>query len=189
MTEKPRKKRKKTAGKAGAKKLRDGERATVKAALIGTVTATELAEILGVTDQTLRNLAAQGMPKASRGRYPLRDAARWYLDTLRKRQENPNAGPTRTDIARDLDLLKLKKAQGEVFDRRDVFDTMLGAYTRLANALELLATRLGRELNLTGDDVKMVRDLIDEMRANFVRDMGEFIEVVENDQPSATAAA
>lgn len=173
--------------KTGPKKLREGERATVARALVGTVTAAELSEIVGLQDQRLRELAALGMPKASRGRYPLRDAVRFYVDTLRKRQEKPDEGPTRADISRDLDLLKLKKAQGEVFDRREVFDTMLGAYERLGVAHEQIATRIGRELNLTGEDVKMVRDMIDEMRAKFVTDSGEFIEVVE-DPPAAAVA-
>lgn len=191
MTEKPRKTAVKSSRrkgrKTGPKKLAPGERATVARALVGTVTAAELTELWGVTDQTLRNFAAQGMPKASRGRYPLRDACRWYLDTLRKRDAGRElAGPTKADVDRDMALLKLKRAQGEVFDRREVMETATGAHLRLGNDLEQLATRIGREMNMTGADVKMIRDMVDEMRARYASDMAEFIDVVE--QPDAAPA-
>jgi hypothetical protein len=190
MTEtKPAKKPRKTGKKSRGKKRREGERATVKSALIGTVTAAELSEILGLTDERLRQLAKEGMPKASRGRYPLRDAVRFYADSLRKRRETGDDGPSKTDMERDLLAIKLKKAQGEVFDRGEVFDTLRAAYERLGGSLETLATRIGRELNLAGEDVKMVRELVDEMRARYVQDCGEFIDVVEDVQPSQTAAA
>lgn len=146
-----------------------------------------LAEMLGVTIQRISQLVALGMPKAGRGMYPTKDAVRWYVEFLRKGGEKATAdGPTRADISRDLDLIKLAQARGEVFDRQEVFDTMLGAYSRLGVAHEQLATRIGRELNLTGDDVKMLRDMVDEMRAKFVQDCGEFIDVVE---PAQAAVA
>lgn len=173
------KKPSKSRKRSREKKLRAGEKRTVKFALEGTVTAAEFTEILGLTDQTLRNYAAEGMPKASRGRYPLRDAMRWIMDRNAKREAAPAAGPTRADLERDLMALKLKKAQGEVFDRKEVMDALLGSYTRLGNAHEDLATRIGRELNLPGEDVKMIRDMTDEMRVRFVQDCGEFIEVTE----------
>jgi hypothetical protein len=139
-----------------------------------------LAEMLGVTIQRISQLVALGMPRAGRGMYPTRDAVRWYVEFLRKGGEKPNqAGPSRQDIARDLEALKLKKALGEVFDRQDVLDTTRGAYVRLGAEHEALATRIGRELNLPGDDVKMIMGMTDEMRARFVEDMGEFIDVVE----------
>jgi hypothetical protein len=153
------------------------------------VSTAVLSDVLGLTDQRLAQLAAEGMPKSARGTFPLRDSVRWYVEYLRGLQEKAaTSGPTRADIARDLDLLKLKKAQGEVFDRREVQDTLRGTAMRLGNTLELLATKIGRELNLTGDDVKMVRDLTDEARTNFVRDCGEFIEVVEDDSPGRTSS-
>lgn len=183
------KKPRKTAKKRRKKNLREGERATVKSALTGTVTATELSEIMGLTDERLRQLAKEGMPKASRGRYPLRDANRWYLEKLRKPEKSADDGPTKTDLERDLLVLKVRRAQGEVFDRAEVFGTLRAAYERLGGSLESLATRIGRELNLPGEDVKMIRELVDEMRRRFVLDSGEFIEVVEDEQPSQTAAA
>lgn len=175
MAKKPRK----TARNSRAKPRRAGERAVVKGALDGTVTAAELSEIFGLTDERLRQLAAEGMPKGSRGRYPLRDASRWYLEKLRgKVQARDDGGPTRQDIDRDLAALKLKAARGEVFDREEVVGKMTASFTVLSSALETLATRLGRELNLTGDDVKMIRDLVDEMRKDFVSRMATFLEVV-----------
>lgn len=153
-----------------------------------------LGEMLGLTDQRISQLVAIGLPRAGRGMYPTKDAVRWYVEFLRKGGEKPAAdGPTRSDIARDLDALKLKKALAEVFDAQEVLDTTRGAYTRLGAEHENLATRIGRELNLTGDDVKMVRDMVDEMRARFVDDMGEFIDVIEppkaEDGSSGAAAA
>lgn len=123
--------------------------------------------------------------------FPTRDAVRWYVEFLRKGGEKTQPdGPSRADIGRDLDLLKLKKAQGEVFDRQEVIDTMNGAYDRLGAAHEQLATRISRELNLSTDDAKMVREMTDEMRRVFVKDMRQFIEVVEpNVIDSDTAAA
>lgn len=139
-----------------------------------------LADMFGVTIQRISQLVAEGMPRAGRGMYPTRDCVRWYVEYLRGRQEErAKEGPTRTDIARDLDALKLKKALGEVFDRQEVFDTWTGAYARLGVALEMIPTKIGRELNLSGEDVKMIRDMIDEARARFVEDSGEFAQVPE----------
>ena len=103
---------------------------------------------------------------------------RWFSAGLAG-GERPNDGPTRSDIARDLDALKLKKALGEVWDRQAVLDTWDGAYTRLGVALEQLSTKIGRELNLPGEDVKMVREMTDDMRKQFVEDCGEFATVPE----------
>ena len=116
----------------------------------------------------------------------------WYVAYWRDRALGRDGTRARSDKqVTEAEILaeKLKRIRGEVFDRREVFDTLMGANVRLGNALELLATRIGRELNLTGEDVKMVRDLTDEMRANYVRDCGEFIEVVEDGKPGKTAAA
>jgi hypothetical protein len=144
------------------------------------VPAAVLADLFDLTPRRLGQLAQMGMPKDGRGTYPLRDALRWYVEFLRGRQESQVAsGPTRAEIERDIALLKLKKAQGQVFDRAEVVDTMTGAYVRLGNELELLATRVGRELNLPGDDVTMIRDMVDEMRIKFVHDSAEYVEVVE----------
>lgn len=139
-----------------------------------------LADFLGLTEQRLGQLVKEGMPKSKRGSWPLRDAVRWYVEYQRKNQAAVvRSGPTRADLDRDLVMLKLKKAQGEVFDRREVLDVMASGAARLGNELEALATRIGRELNLPGEDVKIVRDMVDEARTKYVRDCGEFIEVTE----------
>lgn len=156
-----------TAGKA-----RDlGGSPQVRNALTGVVKAAEFSELVGLTDERLRQLAAEGMPKASRGKYPLRDALRFMFDKLRSRHwDRDCAGPTRADLEREILALKLKRAKGEVFDRKEVLDTWEAGYVRLGAAHENLATRIGRELNLTGDDVKIIRDMTDEMRHAFVED-------------------
>jgi hypothetical protein len=48
---------------------------------------------------------------------------------------------------------------------------------------------VGRELNLTGDDVKMTRDLVDEMRREFVSRMATYLEVVEDPDEQQQRAA
>jgi hypothetical protein len=46
-----------------------------------TVSARELAELLGLTDRRVRQLAAENiLPRAERGRYPRGPALRAYLD-------------------------------------------------------------------------------------------------------------
>lgn len=154
------------------------------------VSTSVLADILGLSEARLGQLVDIGMPKAGRGLFPMRDATRWYVEFLRKGGEKPAAtGPTLADAQRDLALLKVKKAQGEVFDRQEVVGTMNAAYERLGASHEQLATKISRELNLSTDDAKMVRDMVDEMRRKFVNDCAEFIEVVEDGQPGAIAAA
>lgn len=148
-----------------------------------------LADMLGLSEVRISQLVEMGMPKAGRGMFPTRDAVRWYVEFLRKGGEKQTDGPTRADIGRDLDALKLKKLQGEVFDRREVVDTMNGAYERLGAAHELLTTRIGRELNLGTDDAKAVREMIDETRRAFVEDMGEFIDPVQMEDDDSSAAA
>jgi hypothetical protein len=101
-----------------------------------------LADMLGLSDVRLSQLVEIGMPKAGRGMFPTRDAVRWYVEFLRKGGERPQQeGPTRADIGRDLDALKLKKALGEVFDREEVIGKSTAAYSVLAAQLETLATR------------------------------------------------
>jgi hypothetical protein len=158
------------------------------------VSTAYLADMLGLSEMRISELTKEGMPKSGRSRFPTRDAVRWYVEYLRGRQQQrEEAGPTRGDVQRDLDVLKLKKALAEVFDAQEVLDTTRGAYTRLGAEHEARATRIGRELNLPGEDVKMIRDMTDEMRARFVKDMKTFIDVVEppkaEDGSDSSAAA
>lgn len=44
------------------------------------VTGEVLADLLGLTEKRIRQLAAEGMPKNGPGRYPLRACIRWHVD-------------------------------------------------------------------------------------------------------------
>ena len=53
-------------------------------------TAAELADLLGLTDRTIRRLAEAGtIPPATEGRFPLREAVRGYVVSLRRRKDAP----------------------------------------------------------------------------------------------------
>jgi hypothetical protein len=103
------------------------------------------------------------------------------VEFLRANKERPESdGPTRADIDKQLAQIKLKQAMGGLIDRQEVLDTLTAASGRLAKGLEGLASGIGREFNMAGDDVKLIQQRVDEMRRVFIAETQEFQDVVED---------
>jgi hypothetical protein len=93
----------------------------------------------------------------------------------------------RAEAQAALAELELQKLRGLVIDREQVLATMSGAYAKLAKAHDRFARSTGVELNWSGETIAFVRARLDEMRRQFVRDAGEYVDPL--DPPSAIADA
>lgn len=65
------------------------------------VSASELAEWLGVKPNTLQHLATDGtLPRAARGKYPLRECVNAYCNALRKRSSPTSASAEKARLVK-----------------------------------------------------------------------------------------
>lgn len=67
-----------------------------------------MAVVFGITDRRLRQLCVEGMPRSSRGEYPLKACVQWYVSYWRKRSVNRMDELKREHIFLKNELLKLE---------------------------------------------------------------------------------
>lgn len=122
------------------------------------------------------------MPKAGRGLYPLKGAVQWYIkyweDRARLREGDESRKRIRSAQA-SLAEAKVMEQTGHLITRSEVVMVMGGAFSRLGKALDRLPSTLSRDLNLPPDHVRVIRERIDQMRRDFVRDSAEFVDVID----------
>jgi len=151
-----------------------------------------IAEILGITDERLRQLVKEGMPKVGRGRFPLKSCVQWYVAYWRDRALGRKDDGNRTrKSAAEATLLeaKVRLQTGHLVERADALAVWTGAVSRLAKSFETLPNNLAREFNWPPEAVRAMREALDDYRRTFVRDCAEFVDVVDGDEERDEAEA
>jgi phage terminase Nu1 subunit (DNA packaging protein) len=149
-----------------------------------------IAAILGITDVRLRQLVKEGMPKSSRGRFPLTGCVQWYVAYWRDRALGRKDDDNRNrKTAAEAKLLEAKVQQhtGHLIERAQVLSVWTGAVMRLAKAFETLPNNLAREFNWPPEAVRALRQALDDFRRAFVHESAEFVDVI--DEPSGESKA
>lgn len=149
------------------------------------IAAEALARILGLTEQRITQLVAEGMPRKGRGLYPMAGCVQWYIRYWQTRAQG-RADPRRMaslDLKDDLIRAKLQKETGDFIGRKEVVQVWTATFLRLGKALDGLGPSLGREFSLSTDVIRGLRERTDEFRENFARDSAEYIEAPEVKKP------
>lgn len=156
--------------------------------------AKAIAEMLGITDRHLRRLASEGVvPKATRGRYPLKGCVRGYIEHLQKVQasaEKRTQEHTRLNAVRaDTYELDLQKKRGELYDRETVDEALFQVMTLFIAMLDGSASRISGKL---GGGATLRNKLVDEfrnIREQLATGLREFSELVETGSWNRATAA
>lgn len=106
------------------------------------VGAAELAEALSLTPRRIQQLAAEGMPKASRGKYDVAACVKWYIE-YREQRAREDAKPTSIDDAKlRLAVAQAETAELDLAERRGELVSVATYEDRLGRILTLLRSRL-----------------------------------------------
>lgn len=120
---------------------------------LGDVSRDMLAAILGVDVRTVTNCVNEGMPKSSRGRFPLGAAVQWYIGREREKARG-GKGLNELDVARQRhENAKATLAEMEVADREGRTIPVEVHQQRLRERLETVAGNL-KALGRYQPDVK-----------------------------------
>lgn len=122
------------------------------------------------------------MPKLGRGVFPLIACVRWYVKFWRDRAQS-RTGDTVGEGKKDVELkilrAKYEETTGDLIRRSEVVMQVSSGFVRLGKMLDSIPPSLGREFNLGTDIVRLMSARIDEAREGYVRDVREYIDVVE----------
>lgn len=178
-----------TPGGSDGRNERAGEDAEQGAVGTGDtpVSGPVIAAILDITEQRVRQLVDEGLPRIGRGLYPLKGCVHWYLNYWKSRalgREGDADKKLKTSLETQLLQSKVQEATGHLINRQEVVMIVSAAFLRLGKMMNALPTSLGREMSWAPDTIRIVRKRLDEARENYVRDSAEFIDVVE-DPPDA----
>lgn len=132
------------------------------------VSAAALADLLGVTSQTVTDRARRGVvPRDDDGRFPLRDAVRAYADELHAAAGRHGAGKRNPERERllagqaRLVELKVAQAEGRLLDARAVETEWSDVVRTLRAGMLSLSSRLGARLPaLSRAEVEVIDDEI-----------------------------
>src|SRR5690606_3014053 len=147
--------------------------------LTGTVSATALGRLVGLSTRRLRELAESGVIPRERGRYRLPDAVAAYTAHLREiaagRASTGDRGETldlvheRAALARrqrEAVELKLARDRGELVDAEAVKREFVGMVTTARNQLLAVPTKAkARVPHLSIGDIEILEDLVAEALA------------------------
>ena len=145
-----------------------------------------IAEVLMITPRRLRQLAADGLiPKATRGRYPMKGCVQAYiryLQTIRISSAEHSGEKTRLTKARaETYEIELAEKRGELY-RRDVVDQALfEACTNLTAMLDGSASRIASQLGGGAALRKRLLDAFREIRTQYAAGLREFSERLRQD--------
>lgn len=139
------------------------------------ITAAALADVLGVSDRRVRQLAEAGvLPRSTRGRHPLLESLRGFVRHQRRETAGLQHGATesfqdararRERLQADLLELELAKARGEVAPLADVERTWSRTFATLrARLWGALPERCSRRLVGVNDESEVLAVLRGELR-------------------------
>lgn len=139
-----------------------------------------LAAILGLSVQQVRNLERHGIPHHPAGRekhYPIPEAVRWYIERkveeVRKKANSEAlllARTRKTEAEAGLTELDLQRQQGQWIHIDDVERLLRRSLERVNMVVKDLPGRLGPELSKEagiplGDAKSLLGDLVERVRA------------------------
>lgn len=136
-----------------------------------TVSASVLAELLGVTDRRVRQLAEEGIfTRVSKGRYNLPESIKTYINMLKMEQDIVNAGTgdgldleteraIKIRVERKQAEIKLALMKGEVHKAADVEQIMTDMLTSFRTKLLNIPAKLAPIL-VARNEVGHIKDLI-----------------------------
>lgn len=133
------------------------------------VTASELAEVFGVTPRRVSQMVAEGLPRLPKGGHDLADACRWYCARLKNQ-----AASTRGELAQGRARLATAKAsreelelaarRGELTDTAAARTAVFNTARRARDMLLALPDRVAPLVAGQTDLHEIIRILTDEVR-------------------------
>lgn len=134
-----------------------------------TISASDLAKVLGLTRTSISRLAADGVIPRDGRTYPFPDAAVAYCEHMRSnkskagRPSDPVTDPykaakiAQAEASAALTDLKRRRAEGELLDRAEVESTWRAILTDVRAALLAVPSRVGTRLpTLTATDLEEI---------------------------------
>jgi hypothetical protein len=142
-----------------------------------------IAIILGVTEQRVRQLTQEGMPRVGRGRYPLIGCVQWYLAYWKTRALTNEKGHKLKNMKFDLQIqllkIKVQEKTNELNDRIFV-ETRRDVLRALRRRNDDLPFVMGKKFNWSRELILAVRDCLDEARNDLERQL-EFSEATHDE--------
>ena len=157
-----------------------------------------IADMLGITDRHLRRLAEEGIvPKATRGRYPIKGCVQGYityLQALRVSTDERSGEATRLSKVRaDTYELELQIKKQQLYKREVIDQALFKVCAQLTAMLDGTASRIASQL---GGGAALRKRLVEEfyeIRSQFAAGLREFSEHLRadgwNDRPTARRRA
>lgn len=155
-----------------------------------------LAEIFGVSEKTIRNWVADGMPQAGHGKYDLRACVQWKVDQVATASIDDEAEGATDSARRELYIAQRHKIELEIAERRGellpaaLVDQTLASVASVATSqIDALGPRLAGELADMDDPAAIQARLFTEGRqvraaiAEQIRQMAEVLAEGEQDDP------
>jgi len=131
-----------------------------------------LAEIFGVSEKSIRNWVAAGLPQVGHGKYDLRACVQWKLDQVTAEIAGDELGSATDSARRELYIAQRHKIELEIAERRrellpaSLVDHTLAAVASVAaSQLDSLGPRMAGELADSDDPAFIQGRLITECRA------------------------
>ena len=127
--------------------------------------ANDLANLFGLTRQRINQLTAEGLPKAGRGRYLLKESVTWWVDYWKNK--NSRADQSLDNHKRRLLIAQAKRAEIDNEQKLkelipvDIVSNVLNQVgVIVASQLDAIAPRLSNELT-NQDDPAYVKETIE----------------------------
>ncbi len=92
--------------------------------------------------------------------------------SVQKLRDNQKSKTNKSDVQTQLLQLELDKRRGRLIDRDEVIAEFAPKISRLAKGLELFPNQFGKKFNLNDEQIRQVRDYVDQLRMDLTRDTG-----------------
>jgi len=153
-------------------------------------TGSAVAELFGVTDRTIRNWRAEGMPEAADGKYRLHECFAWWLENINKpssdKEEKARERYWQAKASREEHAVKILIGESIARDQVEkewcarLIEVVRGLESQISVFPSLLCDKTAEE----------IRDLVEsynrKLRENYARD-GKFTPVIKKAQPKKPA--
>ena len=129
------------------------------------IATVDLAMLFGLTTQRITQLSAEGLPKIARGRFPLVDAVKWYINYWKTKKLG--GGSEIDSLKGDLLKQQIRKAQTAndaesrlLIPAHEIQSTLNAIAVIISSRLDSIAPRLANELT-NQDDPALVKSILE----------------------------